>query len=360
MFFCLYYVSVNLHSTSNTILLGNNRANIIAIVLSIVIIVFLGLRPVSGIAFIDMYMYNHSYLNVINSYVPINFYEEWLWDNFSFFCKELGLSNREYFLVIALFYFGFMVAACWRLMKNNLLLAVLFCFISFSCFTYGVNGLRNGMACSILMFAISLLDSHKWHHLMISFGLMVIAFGLHRSSILPAFCALTAFLFIKEPKSAFYFWGASLIISLVAGRQVTQFFSSLGFDERMEHYANIDEMGEIIESSTYNVGFRLDFLIYSVMPLIMVWYVTIKRNFKDNMYNIIATTYILANAFWVIVIRSEQSNRFAYLSWFLYPIVIAYPLLRMNIWEDQNKKTALILLAYSGFTVFMNFIYYGR
>ena len=95
------------------------------------------------------------------------------------------------------------------------------------------------------------------------------------------------------------------------------------------------------------------------MPIIMAWFVTMKRNFQDKTYHIIATTYILANAFWVMVIRSEQSNRFAYLSWFLYPLVIAYPLLRMNIWEDQDRKTAMILLAYSGFTFFMNFVYYA-
>ena len=128
----------------------------------------------------------------------------------------------------------------------------------------------------------------------------------------------------------------------------------------MEQYANIDEQGYVMESENEKAGFRLDFILYSIMPIIMVWYVTIKRNFKDLTYHIIATTYILANAFWIMVIRSEQSNRFAYLSWFLYPLVIAYPLLRMNIWEDQDRKTGLILLAYSGFTFFMQFIYYGR
>ena len=126
----------------------------------------------------------------------------------------------------------------------------------------------------------------------------------------------------------------------------------------MEQYANLDE-GETIITTDQLSGFRVDFIIYSIMPIIMAWYVTIKRNFKDLPYHTIATTYILANAFWIMVIRSEQSNRFAYLSWFLYPIVIAYPLLRMNIWENQDRKLALILLAYAGFTFFMSFVYYG-
>ena len=75
--------------------------------------------------------------------------------------------------------------------------------------------------------------------------------------------------------------------------------------------------------------------------------------FNDFVFNVIANTYILANSFWIMVIRASYSNRFAYLSWFLYPLVFAYPLSRMNIWEKQERKTAFILLAYTGFTLIM-------
>jgi hypothetical protein len=93
----------------------------------------------------------------------------------------------------------------------------------------------------------------------------------------------------------------------------------------------------------------------------MVWYVTHYRKFKDQTFNILANTYLLSNAFWIMVIRSAFSNRFAYLSWFIYPLVIVYPLLRMNIWKDQDRKTAIIFFLYSGFSFFMFFIYYfGR
>ena len=215
------------------------------------------------------------------------------------------------------------------------------------------------MACSILMFAIALLTGSKVE-IIVSVFLMIVAVSIHRSTILPAICAIAALLFAIKPRHAIYFWVFSIIISLIAGNQVTELFSSIGFDDRMNQYANLDESGNIIEMERYNIGFRIDFIIYSIFPLIMAWYITVKRSFNDKKYNIIATTYILANAFWVMVIRSNQSNRFAYLSWFLYPIIIAYPLLRMNVWEDQDRKTALVLSLYSGFTIFMHFIYYGR
>lgn len=89
------------------------------------------------------------------------------------------------------------------------------------------------------------------------------------------------------------------------------------------------------------------------MPVLMTWFVTVKRQFRDRTFNILAITYILCNSFWVMVIRAAFSNRFAYLSWFLYPIIIAYPLLRFRIWKDQGNKAALILFLYAGFTYFM-------
>lgn len=60
-----------------------------------------------------------------------------------------------------------------------------------------------------------------------------------------------------------------------------------------------------------------------------------------------------------MVIRSSFSNRFAYLSWFLYPVVIAYPLIESHVFGNrQNTAIACVLLLYVGFTLFMNLLYW--
>ena len=90
------------------------------------------------------------------------------------------------------------------------------------------------------------------------------------------------------------------------------------------------------------------------MPIVLGYYVVIKRGIQDRTYTILLNTYTLANAFWVMVIRANYSNRFAYLSWFMYPIVLAYPLLRLDVWGDmQGKRLKQIMLAHIGFTWFM-------
>lgn len=60
-----------------------------------------------------------------------------------------------------------------------------------------------------------------------------------------------------------------------------------------------------------------------------------------------------------MIMNISFSNRFAYLSWFLYPIVLAYPCFEMNIWnQSQGKIATNILLLNVFFTAFMQFIYY--
>jgi len=183
--------------------------------------------------------------------------------------------------------------------------------------------------------------------------LMLVAFGIHRSTSLPSIAAVTAAFVIKEPKYAIRFWIASIFISLVAGNAIGNIFAGLGFDDRMEGYFNMQNNAN--EMSRFeSTGFRFDFLLYSAMPVLMAWYVTVKRNFKDRTFNIIANTYILANAFWVMVIRASYSNRFAYLSWFIYPVVMSYPLLKdKNLVDYQQAKLQLMVLLNYSFTLFM-------
>lgn len=348
----LYYVGSNqqkiLHSEGSPM-------QGVAVFLTIALILFIGLRPSSRI-FGDMGMYRHTYENVLYDYSPFSLHTEWLWDNLMYFFKSSGFSSNEFFLFVSFVYFGGMLLCAALLMRENLWIAVLFFFTSFSCYSYSTNGIRNGFSCSMELVAITLLTLSKSKHVA-AYLLLFFSMGVHRSSLLPAAAVIASLYFIKDTKTAIRFWLLSIAISLVAGPLVEQFFAALGFDDRMSDYASTNQ-DDASASQFSQTGFRWDFLLYSGFGVAMVWYVTRFRRFTDRTYVVIANTYILCNAFWVMVIRSSFSNRFAYLSWFIYPVVMAYPLLRMNLWKDQDRKTALILFLYSGFTFFMFFIFY--
>lgn len=327
----------------------------VALLLTISLALFTGLRPISRF-FGDTTTYEFTYNHVELQLSPVDFNSEWLWNNLMYFCKASGLNIHEFFLVVSMGYYLGMFICSLLLARKNLWIASIFFFISFSCYSYATNGIRNGFACSLELVAIALLTEGGIKRLP-AFLLMLMAFGIHRSTMLPAVAAILSAYIFKDTKHILRFWLLSIGISLVAGPMVERLFVSLGFDNRMEEYASIN-VTEKDMSQFSQAGFRWDFLFYSIFPVILTWYVTQYRKFKDQTFNIIANTYLLCNAFWIMVIRSAFSNRFAYLSWFIYPIVIAYPLLRMSIWKDQDRKTALILFFYTGFSFFMFFIFY--
>ena len=37
----------------------------------------------------------------------------------------------------------------------------------------------------------------------------------------------------------------------------------------------------------------------------------------------------------------------------MYPLIIAYAVVRLHIWDDQDKKAGWILIAHAAFTMFM-------
>ena len=310
--------------------------------------VFVGWRPPSGFYFGD----SSTYASVYNRFVMgIATYDgtqsEWFLSWLMYKCS--GVMNvYNFLLVVECFYIVPVVLACRKFVPNHYLLMFIFCMGAFSFFSYGTNGMRNGMACSLVILAIALFSGNGFEKLL-ALVLAFIAFSTHRTTALPIICMVAAYI-IKDTRLIIKFWIASIFISLVAGGTVESFFTSLGFDDRMEQYASHNNLHSSMFSST---GFRWDFLLYSSMPIVLGYYVVCIRKIFDTKYLLLLNTYILCNSFWVMMIRAAYSNRFAYLSWFLYALVLSYPWLKFELWEEQGKKAGLILLAHLAFTFYI-------
>lgn len=355
-------------SSRSTIVARNKPDTWLALLYCIAFAIWMGLRPVHLEGFADSSTYRVAYelmsrdimrgtVNVSDELL-IDPDSEWLWD---FLQRTFALSHAPvewFFLFIECLYIGFMYLGIRRMIPCNQWIALLFCISSFSFCSYSYNGLRNGVACSIMIFALSYFIKFDKKGLLWGILLSFMAMGFHRSAALPALCAVVAYFFKFDFKWAYYFWILSIIISLIAGPQIQSFFAGIGFDDRLETYA-----GKLVSESDYayqfsHTGFRWDFLLYSAMPIVFGYYIVYKRKIRDKAYDLLIVTYTLANSFWVMVIQASSSNRFAYLSWFLYPIVFAYPLLKVKIWKDQDRKTVQILMLYVLFTVFLNLFYW--
>lgn len=374
--FCLF-LYFRYAGSSNCDKLLRKNSMVPALLMTFFLMIFIGLRPVSGV-FGDTVNYAYGYrLATDSTAFSFNFESEWFWGFIMNLCKSLGFSVNAWFLLIEIGYLGFTFLGLRVLLWENSWMAMLFFLSAFSTFTFGTNGLRNGLACSMVIFAIAILANNSFKHVLGAGVILILAFGIHRSIALPVLAFVAASFVIKSPMMAIYFWIASIGISLVAGGTVTAFFMGLGFDDRMTQY--VVTADEYKDDFSGGLGFRWDFLLYSSMPVLLTWYVCKKvkaeRQAKGitteeletgvkgagliadanslRVYNILATTYILSNSFWVMVIRAAFSNRFAYLSWFLYPVVMAYAVIRLHLWKNQDQKAGLILLLHAGFTIFM-------
>lgn len=322
------------------------------LILCLILAIWIGERPVAAI-FGDTTNYAHSFaLQAEGKHIGAHNVSDWIWDRFMFWCAQI-MDVHTFFLIVETGYFGFTLWACKRFTPNNVMISLLFVFGALSFFSYGVNGIRNGLACSIVLVTLSYIRGSVKDKL-IAAGLAFLAINIHRTTMLPIGMAVIAMYVVRNFKWAYIFWLLSIIISLFAGEIITSFFSGLGFDDRLSYLSEDQE-----ESIFSHSGFRWDFLIYSMMPIILGYYIVIKRGIQNRTYLLLLNTYTLSNAFWVMVIRAQYSNRFAYLSWFMYPLVLAYPLLMLNIWgPSQGKKLKKIMLAQIGFTWFMQTFYW--
>lgn len=305
------------------------------------VLLYIGLRPIHGV-FIDMTTYAQIFENFQGS---LKFSSEY---DFLFYFAMFGASKvitvETFFFLCAVLYVVPMYFACRKWFGQYYFYAFLMLIISFSFWAYGTNGIRNGIATSIFVFAISrgkIFSQWIW---------VAISIGMHKSMLLPAFGYFISY-YYNSPKLYLKFWLFSIPLSLFAGTIIGPVLTILGFgDDRMSMYLTDDEFG-----STYNRGFRWDFLLYSATGVLLGWYLIFKKNFRDETYLRIFNMYLFANGFWILIIRASFSNRFAYLSWFILGVLIIYPFLKdHHLFKFQHSKIGVVILVYFLFTFILN------
>lgn len=311
---------------------------------SIIVIWLLGIRVLRG----DSFMYAWSYRTELLKTAHFDWHTEWFWFWIAHYFQGLKMPADIWLAFIAFCYIALTYYVCRRWLWENIMMALLFHFCSLSFLAYGVNTVRQGLACAMLLvaFTIWIKDNYR----IVSCFILLLAFGVHRSTGLPIGAFLIANFIIKKTNFALIIWGLSVIISLVWGNALLGIMGGMNFDERIASYT------ASAANTIYRVGFRWDFLLYGAVPIFYSWYVSIKKKIVDNEYQILAITYILSNAIWVQMIRMPYTDRVAYLSWFMMPLLLAYPSIRIPLWKDQDRKAGIILLLQLSFSFIMQFV----
>lgn len=316
----------------------------------VIFTVFIGLRPISYL-FVDMVNYNTFYLTF--SYGK-QFHFTWDTENFIFdnLFNWLGSNFYEitiFFLIIATIYFIGTYVALRKIFPQDSVYAFIVFLAAFSTYSYGTNGIKAGAATAIFLCAAA-----YYRKPLICVLLMFLSLGFHHSMLVPIAAFVISY-FFKNFKWHLVIWCITVLIALAHITYFQELFASLSGDDTVatNYLAN--------ESSNWGgkTGFRLDFVLYSSLPIVIGYYAIIAHKFKSRGYSIFLSTYTLSNAVWMLCMYASFTNRIAYLSWFMYPVLIIYPFLEKEFIPRQysmlNKVVWLQLL----FLLAMNFIYYA-
>lgn len=129
-----------------------------------------------------------------------------------------------------------------------------------------------------------------------------------------------------------------------------QLFDSFSMvDSRVEYYSGT--IGS--QFSSYKTGFRWDFLIYSIVPVIIYILLVKKCQIEDEVLSKIFNLYLFTNAVWLLAIRIAFTDRIAYLSWFLIPFITLYPIIK---YPEKFKAPNALMLGLMGMFMGLNIV----
>ncbi len=315
-------------------------------ILLIILLLYTGFRPISY-QFGDMMNYSFQFEDFQNGDLPV-FKKDILFEWLMYFFSSFSSANFFFFFcavlyIVPLYFFS------KKIFKEYWFYSFLILIASFSFWAYGTNGIRNGIATSIFLLVFS------QRNILFKILFLTIAVLIHQSSYIILIAYLLT-LVHKNNKTYFFFWLLAIPVSIAIGSVIQNFFLNIGFGDKSDFEGYIGAFDQDSEGVVLKLGFRWDFIVYSASAVFAAWFYIYKKKFNDLFYIQLVNVYLTVNAFWILVIRANYSNRFAYLSWFMMGIIIIYPLIKVKFYKNQHQVIGLIILCYCLFSFILNVI----
>lgn len=319
----------------------------LAFLIAVLMALFIGLRPQSGQYFFDMDGYYMAYTDMFGEPMEFDWYTtNILFDNLFMFMASKQVPVQFFFLLMAALNFMCSFFACRKLFPNDTFLSFVVFLAAFSTFTYATNGLKAGVAAALFLLAIA-----NRNNILVAFILVIISYGFHHAMQLPA-VAFFIVLIIRNPNIYFVAWAGSLLLSVFHVTYFQELFAGMT-DSQGVRYLNY----ELNEHWSSVIRFRPDFVLYSSVPVIIGYRMVNVHKVRSRMYDFILNMYLLTNSVWMLCMYATFTNRIAYLSWLMYPIVLIYPFLEQKWDNNQYKILRIVVYGHLAFTLFLQFIY---
>lgn len=337
------YALKTANNNDNNEELGSRGKSIPIVLFAIFLSLFIGFRPEHG--FGDSSMYREYYYFLEGSKFVFDFHaENIIWDNLFSWWASNGLGISRLFVLVATCYFTLTLLACTKLFPRDYPIAYLTFLGALSTFSYGVNGIKAGLAATLFILALAYRKNLKLCVLLI-----LLSWGTHHSMQLPV-GSFVLTLFFKDPKWYFRGWFFCLLMAILRVSYFQNIFASIS-DETGSNYLTADS------DIAYVTGVRLDFILYSAMPVWIGYIAVYRKKIKiSKIYMCLLNMYLCTNGVWMLCMYASFTNRIAYLSWFLYPIVLIYPFLSENWGTKRYRTVSKVVLLHLAFSLFMFFV----
>lgn len=327
IFFFVYTTDIRSQNSLNISIL-----NVLYLVLLFFVFFYYGFRDPFGDPKIlgDTSQYSKVFLSISTSDLSrdYGFYK------YVLFAQEF-FSLRQFHFFNCVLYIAPLFFAFRNINKKYQAIFFIYYLTTMSFLAYGINGVRNGIGTSF--FICGFFCSNKFKRLF--FYLLSVSF--HKSLLLPVI-AYYMIINIRKTNWYLYLWIGCFLISVFFGGVISNFFSTI--DISGDGRLNAESFVGQYDGRQLRVGLRFDFILYSLVPILWGWFVLKRKKYYDVIYLNLYHLYVFTNSFWVLINRVAYSNRYAYLSWFLYSIVLLYPLIKKNMFKNQLALIGYIVL----------------
>lgn len=340
LFVCIFVVYLLFNVNERYALMPSNY---FIYIIGIIVIWWIASRPVTFDNYGDRATYARHLISATSRPFPSFLIKgDYIFQVYVWICGHIMGYQGWFWLTGALYVINY-ARACVRMVGENASVMFLLLLVSFGFTAYATNTIRAGLAASFCILGLT-----YYQEKIKAVILLVIAFGIHFSMIIPITAAISSFYYDKT-KLYLFIWVAFVGVSYSMGHFFETFFSSFDAAERAAGYLNAT-------STVYKTGFRWDFLTFGAFPIVVGIFYKYYWKYESRFYNLLLNTYILANAIWLLVIRVPFTDRFAYLSWFMMPFVLMYPLLKQRITKRLVNQVWMIVLILAGIKTLSYFI----
>ncbi|WP_375604961.1 EpsG family protein [Flavobacterium davisii] len=305
----------------------------------IFIIMLIAFRPIGENGFTDTLMYMKWFDNSREGFV---LHKDIGFDFLIYCCAQTG-SYRALFFMCSLISFVFLIWICYTIANDKWFLMFLVFLVSIYFWNHQVFTIRQGMAS--IFFIAGVLHRNN----LLKIFLILLAVSFHISFLMPLIVYVLVLLF-QNTIVYLIFWFLVIILSMLGKMfffgEIVNFFLS----ERISYYI------KPLYDSDKEVIFRWDVIIYSfVFIVIGIFYNYKFYHNQEKEYGIFLNIFLLTNSIFLLVVpfSSDFAHRFAYLSWFIIPLIVFFPLFKSGIRFNFKLYLYLFILFYGSITSYV-------